>query len=67
MVIIGKINDELQARKYITKLFCDISERKNRRLLVKYTQATNIEDFVVLFNYIRNIVTKKNAQEVGLL
>ncbi|KAK7027499.1 Guanine nucleotide-binding protein subunit alpha-15 [Halocaridina rubra] len=54
----GPEGDEITGRDYITTLYEKSSEKHRRNLLVRYTEATNTENFKAIFSFVNNYVSR---------
>ena len=65
-MITGDPFDEERSKEFVKDLFKEITVKKERPLLVKYTQTTDIDDFQTLITFLTSIITREIIQKIGL-
>ncbi|XP_064091497.1 guanine nucleotide-binding protein subunit alpha-11-like isoform X1 [Macrobrachium nipponense] len=54
----GPDGDEASGRDYITSLYVDLTKKYKKNLLVRYTEATNRDNFRAIFAFVSNYVSR---------
>ncbi|XP_045606081.1 guanine nucleotide-binding protein G(q) subunit alpha isoform X1 [Procambarus clarkii] len=62
----GPSDDELTGRDFIAGLYKDVALRHGRHFVVRFTEATNTENFMAIFSFIRANVSRNIMSRGGL-
>ncbi|XP_069936663.1 guanine nucleotide-binding protein subunit alpha-14-like isoform X1 [Cherax quadricarinatus] len=62
----GSENDECQGREFIAGLYRDVAVRHGRHFVVRFSEATNTDNFRAIFSFIRTNVTRNIMSRGGL-
>ncbi|XP_068212038.1 guanine nucleotide-binding protein G(q) subunit alpha-like [Palaemon carinicauda] len=55
----GPEGDETNAKEYITNLYVELTKKYKKNLLVRYTEATNRDNFRAIFAFVSNYVSRR--------